>query len=237
MSFIRKKPVESIIDLDLSRNAYVYDDHWISIVPSWASSDIVGTGAGLLNSGAVTTSKNVGVVGLYTGTTSTGRCGFRTHVDGVQFGANEWYFASRANILNLGNVTDNFTVRFGFMDSTAADSVDGHYFRYNYNSNGGRWEAITRNNSLETATDTGIAGTAMTSGDPMPRFSITVSASGTEVIFKIDDDQVARHTPAGFTGSSRLTGIGYSIVKSAGTNSRAFFVDYTYFACRLGAKR
>ena len=237
MTFFRKNPVESLLDLNLKQFAYVYDDYFSTVTPSWCNQDNSGTSAGILQSGSVTNNKNIGCIGLYTGTTTTGRAAIRTHVDGIRFGVNEWYFETRGNVLNLADVTNNFTVRFGFMDAVSADSTDGHYFRYNYNVNGGKWEAVTRNNALEQATDTGIAAQALSSGDPMPKFSIQVNAAGNEVTFKIDEDQVARHTPSGFTGANRLTGIGYSIVKSAGTTSRAFFIDYTYFACRLGSKR
>jgi hypothetical protein len=238
MTFIRQTAVESLLVLNLSKYAFVYDDHFAAVVPWWASSDLSGAGAGVLQSGAVTNDKNIGVIGLYTGTATTGRAGLRSHVDGIQFGANEWYFASRANVSNLSDATNPFTVRFGFMDSAQADSADGHYFRYTHSVNSGKWQAVTRINSVETATDTGVTVAAMTNGDPMLRFSISVAGNGAEVIFKINDDQVARHTPVGFTGSSRLTGIAYSIVKgNAGTTSRPLFIDYTYFACRLKEKR
>ena len=178
-----------------------------------------------------------GMLGLYTGTGTTGRMAINSHVDGIQFGSNEWIFETRANIQNLSDATNTFTTRFGFMDATTGDPTDGHFFRYTHGTNSGKWQAVTRINNVETATDTGETATAMTNGSPMPRWKIVVDNSGTSVDFYINDRRVVTHTPSGFTGSSRLTGIAYSIIKSAGTTTRAFFIDYTLFACKLGTNR
>jgi len=234
MSFVRYVP-QFLIPFNERAYTYVFEDYFSTTVPSWCIQS--GSGGSLLQSGAVTNDTNIGMLGLYTGTGTTGRMAINSHVDGIQFGNNEWTFETRANIQNLSDATNTFTTRFGFMDATTGDPTDGHFFRYTHGTNSGKWQAVTRINNVETATDTGETATAMTNGSPMPRWKIIVDNSGTNVDFYINDRRVVTHTPSGFTGSSRLTGIAYSMIKSAGTTSRAFFIDYTLFACKLGTHR
>lgn len=234
MSFVRYVP-QFLIPFNERAYTYVFEDYFSTTVPSWCVQS--GSGGSLLQSGGVTNDTNIGVIGLYTGTGTTGRIAINSHVDGIQFGNNEWTFETRANIQNLSDATNTFTTRFGFMDATTGDPTDGHFFRYTHGTNSGKWQAVTRINNVETATDTGETATAMTNGSPMPRWKIIVDNSGTNVDFYINDRRVVTHTPSGFTGSSRMTGIAYSMIKSAGTTSRAFFIDYTLFACKLGTHR
>ena len=234
MSFIRYVP-QVLIPFNERAYTYVFEDYFSTTVPPWAIQS--GSGGSILQSGGVTNDTNIGMIGLYTGTTTTGRMALISHVDGIQFGNNEWTFETRANIQTLSNATDTYTVRFGFMDASTGDPTDGHFFRYTHGTNSGKWQAVTRVNGVETASDTGETATAMTSGSPMPRWSIIVDNSGTSVTFKINDRTVVTRSVSGFTGSSRLTGIGYSMIKSAGTTTRAFFIDYTLIACKLGTHR
>lgn len=234
MSFIRYTP-PMLIPFNQRAYTYVFEDYLSTTTPAWAIS--TGSGGSILQSGAVTNDTNIGVIGLYTGTTTTGRQALISHVDGIQFGANEWTFETRANIQTLSDATNTYTARFGFMDASTGDPTDGHYFRYTHGTNSGKWQAVTRINLVETASDTGQTATAMTNGSPMPRWEIIVDNSGTSVTFKINERTVATHAPSGFTGSSRLTGIGYSMIKSAGTTTRPLFIDYTLIACKLGTHR
>jgi hypothetical protein len=234
MTFMRSQQRDPV---PFNRRAYTYvfEDYFSVTVPPWATSQ--ASGGSILQSGAVTNDTNIGVIGLYTGTTTTGRQALISHVDGIQFGANQWTFETRANVQTLSNATDTYTARFGFMDASTGDPTDGHYFRYTHGTNSGKWQAVTRINLVETATDTGETATAMTNGSPMPRWKIIVDNSGTTVDFYINDRRVVTHSPSGFTGVNRLTGIGYSIIKSAGTTSRPLFIDYTLINCQLGTHR
>jgi hypothetical protein len=234
MSFIRYVP-QVLIPFNERAYTYVFEDYFSTTVPAWAIQS--GSGGSILQSGAVTNDTNIGMIGLYTGTTTTGRMALISHVDGIQFGNNEWTFETRANIQNLSDATNTYTVRFGFMDASTGDPTDGHFFRYTHGTNSGKWQAVTRVNGVETASDTGETATAMTNGSPMPRWAIIVDNSGTSVTFKINDRIVVTRSVSGFTGSSRLTGIAYSMIKSAGTTTRALFIDYTLIACKLGTHR
>ena len=234
MSFIRGTN-PSVLPFNPRAYTYIFEDYLSTTVPTWATN--AGSGGSILQSGAQTTSTNVGMIGLYTGTTTTGRAALLSHADAIQFGANEWTFETRANIDALSTATDTFTTRFGFMDASTGDPTDGHYFRYTHGTNSGKWQAVTRINAVETATDTGLTAQAMSGGSPMIRFGIIVENTGTNVDFFINGKRTVTHKPSGFTGSSRLTGIGYSNIKSAGTNNRALFVDYTLVICKLGTNR
>lgn len=234
MSFVRGTS-PSVLPFNPKAYTYIFEDYLATTVPTWATN--AGSGGSILQSGAQTTDTNIGLIGLYTGTGTTGRAALISHVDAVRFGANEWTFETRANIDALSTATDTFTSRFGFMDASTGDPTDGHYFRYTHGTNSGKWQAVTRINSVETATDTGQSAQAMSSGSPMLRFKIIVENTGTNVDFFINDKRIVTHKPSGFTGASRLTGIGYSHIKSAGTTSRALFVDYTLIICKLGTNR
>jgi len=217
-----------------STSSVIWDDHW-SLSYAWATQS--NSGGSILQSGSVTTENNVGVIGLYTGTSTSGRAGLITHTDGIDFGNNSWIFETRMGLDKTSDATDTFTTRFGFMDSVAAEPTDGAYFRYTHGTNSGRWQAVTRSNSVETATDTGITATALVSGKTFQRFRVEVNSAGTSVVFKINGSTVATNTTNIPTGTSRLFGLGYSQIKSAGTNSRPFFVDYTFAEVTLGTAR
>ena len=234
MSFVRGT-FPSVLPFNPRAYTYIFEDYLSTTVPTWATN--AGSGGSILQSGAQTTSTNIGMIGLYTGTTATGRAALLSHADAIQFGANEWTFETRANIDALSTATDTFTTRFGFMDASTGDPTDGHYFRYTHGTNSGKWQAVTRINGVETASDTGQTAQAMSSGSPMLRFKIIVENTGTNVDFFINDKRVVTHKPSGFTGASRLTGIGYSQIKTAGTTTRALFVDYTLVICKLGTNR
>ena len=234
MSFVRYVP-QMLVPFNERAYTYVFEYYFSTTVPSWATSS--NSGGSILQSGSVTNETNIGVIGLYTGTTTTGRAALISHVDGIRFGENEWTFETRANIDTLSDATNTYTTRFGFMDSATGNPTDGHFFRYTHGTNSGKWEAVTRINNVETASDTGQTAQALMNGSPMPRWKIIVDNSGTNVDFYINDRRVVTHTPSGFTGSSRLTGIAYSMIKSAGTTSRPFFIDYTLIVCKLGSNR
>ena len=214
--------------------SYVFEDYLSTTNPAWAAAS--HSGGSILQSGAVTSDTNVGIIGLYTGGTATGRGGLISHVDGIQFGSNEWTFETRANIDALSDANQTYTVRFGFMDSVAGDPTDGHFFRYTHGTNSGKWQAVTRINSVETTTDTGQTAQAYSTGG-MIRWKIIVENTGTNVEFYINEKRVATHAPSGFTGINRLTGIGYSIIKSVGTTTRPLWIDYTFVACKFGSQR
>lgn len=233
MSFVAKIPNDSTPGSTRRTAAVLFDDHFSSTL-TWAG--LTSSGGSIAQSGAVISDKSIGVLTWSTGTTSTGRVATLSHVDGLWFGSTRYTFESRAGLANLSTATEAYTVRFGFMDSATGDATDGHYFRYTHGTNTGRWQCVTRTNSVETVTNTTVAAVGLTNGEPYSIFRIDVASSGTKIVFTIDGRIVATHT-TGPTTSTRATGFGYSIIKSAGTTARQLCVDYTYFVANIQGER
>ena len=147
------------------------------------------------------------------GTTATGRSGFASPNFQLRFGLGAAGFKANWRETNLSDATNTYVLRAGFIDSISAESVDGAFFRYTHSVNGGRWQAVTRSNNVETAVDTGITVAANTTY----KLEIDVNASGTEAVFKIGGTTVATITTNIPTGSGRETGYGSFALRSAGT--------------------
>jgi hypothetical protein len=105
----------------------------------------------------------------------------------------------------------------------SAESVDFIGFRYTNGVNSGKWQGVTRSNSVETTVDTTIAAAAAT----WVKFGFTVNTAGTSVQFYINDVAVGAAITTNIpTGASRkLTYLPGLIIKSAGTTSRSLLVD------------
>lgn len=211
----------------LRRTAYVFYRDFETSSPADMGGSTSGAGAGTLSVGTFATGDNVGIIAWSTGTTATGRASHVANSSTCVFGTRAWHLDCLAAVEVLGTASEDFTARFGFIDSVTADSTDGHYFRYNYNVNGGRWEAVTRSNSVEAATDTGVAAQIAA----LDKFDVDVSADGLTCVFKINGATVATHvspTVTMPTGASRTTGFGFYIQKSAGTTAQRLDADYLY---------
>lgn len=62
------------------------------------------------------------------------------------------------------------------------------------------------------------------------RLRIVVNADGTSVAFYINGTLVATHTANIPTGTARLLGFGWLLIKSVGTTARTALIDYLQFA-------
>ena len=99
----------------------------------------------------------------------------------------------RFNFANLSNETNRYVTFDGFFDG---DTVDpefnrGILFRYSDNINDGRFQAVVREMSgVETLVDTGVIAETGT----WYRLKITITASGDEAVFSINDKVVATVT-------------------------------------------
>jgi hypothetical protein len=119
----------------------------------------------------------------------------------------------RARIVTLSDATNTYTWRAGFLDSNTAESTDGVFFRYTHSVNGGRYQAVTRNNSVETATDTGVAAAA----NVWDRFEIAVDPVAPFATFFIDDVRVAEQATNIPLLTGRETSYGKMTLRSVGT--------------------
>jgi hypothetical protein len=185
------------------------------------------TGAGAANAAVAPQSADqVGVVQHSAGTTTTGQAGWLTaaaalrldhagkftkHEQGVRSGA------------ALSDGTDTYTLRIGLLDSAAAESTDGVFFRYVHSANSGKWLCVTRANGVETTVDSGVTFAINTNY----KLGIEVAGDGSKAFFAINGVPVASQTLTIPTGAGRELGFGGFILKSAGTTDRSFFTDYS----------
>ncbi len=195
------------------------------------------TGSGAAFTFLTADSTAVGIILSSTGTTSTGsaRIGYLSsgNIATVTLGIGVAMYETRAQLTQLSNTTDTFTLRLGFNDNSGGgDGADSVMFRYTDGVNGGRWQAVTRSNSTETLTDTGI-----TADTGWHRFTITVNAAATSVSFAIDGTIVATNTTNIPSGTARATGVGNCILKSLGTTACTYGTDYIVFTYDLTSVR
>jgi hypothetical protein len=192
--------------------------------------------------GSVSTISTFGVgtaenaFGVYDVSTSTSTAGGASIARGSQltFGFGYTFQVEfRMALSALSDGTDTYTAYAGFNDVTNGDGTDGAYFRYTHGTNGGRWEAVTRSNSVETAADTGVAADAGT----YHIFKIIANAAGTQIDFYIDGvlkNSITTNIPS---DAARLTNNTYVIKKTAGSTSRSLYMDFaSYIATRTTAR-
>lgn len=200
----------------------------------------------------------VGVLSLDTGTTSGGSAACISSPLALALTGGPWRCEIRARLIVLSAATgvdpdpggvagsygtksgvtgtesdadEQFTVRLGFCDSATGDGTDGAFWRYNDAVNGGRWECVTRDGGSETATDAGVLLTnAVAQGDQDAHiFEIKVNPAGTSIAFYLDGELAATNA-TNLPDSTDYTGMmPGSIVKSTGTNTRSFHIDFAYY--------
>jgi hypothetical protein len=140
-----------------------------------------------------------------------------------QLGQGMAKFAARIWINTPSNATDSYVARVGFIDNITGESTDGVFFRFTDSVNGGKFEAVARNNNVETVFDTGVPA----GGLGNYKLEIEVNANGTSAVFKINSAVVATITTNIPTVNGRETGYGLMLVKTVGINTlNHLFVDY-----------
>jgi hypothetical protein len=204
-------------------------DHWSG---QWS-----GTGAGL-GAIAVGALNAIGILSLDLGTTTSGRAALVASngnpMGMLKLGSGRARFQAKAAIHTLSSGTETYTTRLGFLDTYSGESTDGCFFRYTDGVNSGEWQAVTRSNGTETATDTNVAVVA----DAWKLFEIDVNAAGTSVVFKIDGATVATNATNIPTGSGREMGYGAMSLKSAGTTATSGgYVDFMEVEALFTAQR
>lgn len=182
-----------------------------------------GTSAAVTFNTTDSNASHPGTCSSSTGSTATGRsCHCYIEGSSISFGSAAWRSAGTLKIPVLSDGTQTFTVTFGFQDTfTSGNSVDGAYFRYTHSVNSGKFECVTRSNSSETATDSGVTA----AGNTWLSYRIEVAADGTSVAFYIDGTLVQTHTTNIPIASTRAVGYGHNIVKSLGTTARTLVTD------------
>lgn len=191
-----------------------------------------GTGASVTIDASVLadSSGHPGIAIVTTGTTNTGRAALTTVTTGqtILLGAGAVTYETDVYLLDaLSDGTDTYTNYIGLNDVSTGNGVDSVMFRYTHSTNSGKFECVTRSNSTETASDSGITVAATT----WYKLGITVNAAASSVSFLVNGSVVATITTNIPTGSGRQTTPLIGIVKSAGTTARRILVDYIY--CRF----
>jgi hypothetical protein len=182
-----------------------------------------GTGTALTAT-AVGATNVLGVLRANLGTVATNRVSIASPSVSTPllFGKGRLLYSANLKLVTLSNGTNTYTIRQGLISSITGESANGAFFRYTHGTNSGKWQAVTRNNSSETATDTGV--TAATSA--YTRFDVWCNAAGTSVVFRINGAVVATHTTNIPTAAGREFGYGVMCLRSAGTASLdAYDVD------------
>lgn len=203
---------------------YAFDDmQGVTADVIWAITNS-GTGAG---QSAIASKPDTGP-GWNTfalGTTATGRTARHTSLTGINLADGLATYGARFRVGALSDGVNTYTGRWGFIDSISAESIDGVFFRYTHSVNGGRFQAVTRNNNTETAADTGITAAINTTY----AFRIEVDTSIPEARFYIDGALVATITTNIPTGAARAVGVGTMGLKSLGVAATSYaLMDYQF---------
>lgn len=171
-----------------------------------------------------------GNVELSITTTASSATGFPSG-NTILLGAGTYKYESRILIKNLAVTTsEEYTYRNGIMDSTTAEPADGCYFRYSQAD--ASWIAVCRSNSTETssATDTAVDVVANT----WYKLTVEVNAAASSVVFKINDTTVRTETANIPSGTGRQTGVGISMIRSAGAGTATVYSYIDYVGLEIG---
>lgn len=225
---LRKVSAENATPVAVGNRFVSYDeDEFTGTTPAgklnWAVT-ISGTGASAQfgTYGVNGTERAFGVLQIDTGTTAAGRATLHRLVNQIQMGYCSFEQQWRVAIEELSTSTDRFIVWCGFIDYTAAgEPIDGVYFRYSDDVNGGQWQCICRESNVETVVNTTVA--AITN---YVRLRIVVNETATQAQFYIADALVATINTNLPSTAGNLTGIGAKIQKSVGTTLRNLSIDY-----------
>lgn len=222
-----------IPQVSLSRRLTEWNDFLFNKI---VYSTVSGTGASAdIADNYGDTGGHPGVLIHQTGTTTTGRAfsgTFGAYNGAIKLGYGVWTYETCLYLDALSDGTDTYTIRVGMLDATSGDPTDGVFFRYTHGTNSGKFEAVTRSNSSETATDTGHTVAATT----WVKIGFSVNADATSVTFYVNGSLVATNTTNIPTGG-RNTSMGTLIQKSAGTTNRLLYQDYYLVDCLLSTPR
>ncbi len=185
-----------------------------------------GSGVTLTNDsvvGANTTENALGALAMLTGTGTTARGSI--YGAGIFIaGNNRMRFGLRVQLNQASNGTTTYTAYFGCSDDVGAGvGASAIYFRYTHSVNGGRWQGVVIDSSVETTVDLGVTPVFGT----YEVLEFDVNEAGTSVTFSINGTVVG-------TISSGLPGAGdtmrwmWKVVKSAGADSIAMTADWFY---------
>ena len=209
-----------------------YFEDFIKYTPTYGSvwqSAAVGAGASAATGTGSSTRPGIGIV--QTGTTAAGYAAFLADDAPFVLGGGIYTFECECLLPILSTAIEEFFCIVGFGDTFNADQVDGVYFRYDRAVLGTNWFICGANNSVRTATDSGIAADTN-----YHKFKIVVNAAGTSAEFFIDDVSVGT-VIANLPGAGRAFGGLIDICKTVGITSRMFYTDWAWLHVDLAVSR
>jgi len=220
--------VVGLVTLDLTQSWWTSDNgetlcwydpcHFQPNDAGW-SRTTVGSGASFASGTTGATADRSNIYVASTGTTATGAAALLTANSSVWFGGGTWVFHELVYIPTLSDGTQTFAARWGFLDVGNAAPVDGVYFQHD--STTGNWRICASDNSVRTETTSSSAISAGT----WYRLTIVVNAAASSAEFFVDGVSIGTVTTNIPAASGRVTGVGMSLIKSAGTTARTFAVS------------
>lgn len=208
-------------------NSYVSSGDGFSVITSGA-----GAVVGLPTIGEPTGAVWPGYVQVSTGNTSTGRVGIG---QGIAAAAtlSQLYDVAQGDLETTHSIslaalstgTERYSIGAGWRDSSAlANIVNGAYFEYSDNVNGGKFLCRTIAGGVaSTPVDSGITVAINTA------YKLTVKLSTTAARFYINGALVATITTNLPSGSAQRTASMCMLEKSAGSTSASALFDYHEF--------
>ncbi len=167
-----------------------------------------------LNTGITTTAGRVFLLSQFAGGIHVGVGGITRH--------GCWYQAPAV----ISDAVNEYVLRSGFSSVTLPNTLNSAItFEYQFDQNGGRWQAITEDGIGETSVDTGVTVVVST----YYLLEWEVNEAGTSVEFFIDKVSVATITTNIPSGLGFEHFISEHILKLAGLGNRAAYVDAYYF--------
>lgn len=216
-----------LVTAQKSRRSVFVDFETLANVTDVLNATAAGTGASA-TVGVAATGGEIGVRAFQTGTTATGRASALTNSDAIRHGNGEAATEWEVLLPVLSDGTEEYLVRFGFLDSVIGPPVDGAWWEYDRAAFGPNWQLVTSSLSTTTRVDSGVAVNTTNH-----RLKVVMNATATSASFSLDDATVSTpittNLPAG-----RLGGLGATIIKSVGTTSREWRSDYMWFDVMSG---
>jgi hypothetical protein len=212
----------------LASQSFYYDDCLNG--SSWLTNS-TGTGAG---TSQTTTAARPGIFVVTTGTTTTGEANYnytgltQTNNGNFIFGGGPFVWTGAFNVVQLANVTDDFSYYCGMHDGWEfGGPSNGVYFQY-IRANSTNWQIVANNSGTATTTSSSIAVTTGWHKLVM----VATTSSVTYYVDGVSAGSISTNIP---TGAFNLCG--HKLVKTAGTTSVTCQQDYFEFQQTLTTAR
>jgi hypothetical protein len=190
----------------------------------WDAEDSTGTVNSSLNVPSYVDAAHPGIVTMATGSSSTGVAYISkrtsTVAGNVILGAGQVTTEFVIRMSALSDSSQRFTIRCGLSSSNTTEPGNGVYFEYSDNINSGNWVGKTASSSSRTSANSAVAAST-----DWVRLTIVVNAAATSASFYINGTEIA-NSPISTNIPTAVVCPFAQIIKSVGSSSRSFAVDY-----------